>query len=172
MSQSGGPIMGSCQKWSITKTASKPLSSAATATSATRSNWSSGATPSYVKRGICRDALSSSTGSNLRPGVELDTEEGGRRADVPASFHGAVDDGQGRRRVQVPVEAGPHLVQHGTTVAAPARPPPPVEPGCRRVDEVVRPLPAVPVVVGQHRQPDDRGVDPVEEVADEDQVPQ
>src|SRR3712207_9001738 len=109
MSQSGGPIIGSCQKWSMTKRASKPLSSAAPATAAIRSNWSSGATPSYVKRGIWSDAFSSSTSSNL----ELDPQQRRRRADVPPRLGGVVDHRQGRGRVEVDVQAGPHLVEHG-----------------------------------------------------------
>ena len=45
ISWSGAPSMGSWKKWSITKTLSKPLVSAATAVAAMVSNSSSAATP-------------------------------------------------------------------------------------------------------------------------------
>src|SRR5436309_10613887 len=53
----GPPSGGSCQKWSMTQTESKPACSPATARSATFSNISRSGTPANVKFGIWRPNL-------------------------------------------------------------------------------------------------------------------
>src|SRR5680860_932131 len=65
MGWSGPPSGGSCQKWSITHTDSKPDSSAPTARPATCSNISSSATPEKVKLGSCKPNVAMETSRSL-----------------------------------------------------------------------------------------------------------
>ena len=126
MSSQCGPTGGICRKWSITQMLVKPASSAATASSDSRSRVSAGP-PGKVNRGICRPNSrgigascwrAAAAGAATRSGATTTTSPGGWTAANPSSASASRTSGH-RASIEAITLAG--IGPRPGPVAGPAR---------------------------------------------------